>query len=89
MSINYNKLSKLETLCETDVIAPCDLALPTVPEQIISGSHDELDEYLGEVERSQILQALEKHRWNKTKTAKSLGMTLRALRYRLQKLNLT
>ncbi len=48
----------------------------------------QLDTYLVDVERNLIMQALERHKWNKTATAKSLGITLRALRYRLEKLGL-
>jgi two-component system response regulator PilR (NtrC family) len=36
-------------------------------------------------EKSAIMQALEKTRWNKTAAAKLLGLSLRQLRYRLQK----
>ncbi len=36
-------------------------------------------------EKSAILQALEKTRWNKTAAAKLLGLSLRQLRYRLEK----
>jgi len=36
-------------------------------------------------ERRRVLAALEQHRWNRTRAAESLGMTLRQLRYRLQK----
>jgi len=39
-------------------------------------------------ERQSIMQALEKTRWNKTAAAKLLGLSLRQLRYRLQKLNI-
>ena len=39
-------------------------------------------------ERARLLEALEKTRWNRTKAAQLLGMTLRALRYRLGKLGL-
>ncbi len=39
-------------------------------------------------ERQSIKQALEKTRWNKTAAAKLLGLSLRQLRYRLQKLNI-
>lgn len=48
----------------------------------------ELQSYLDEVERSRIIQALEQTRWNKTKAAKILGISFRALRYRLQKLEI-
>ncbi len=40
----------------------------------------------GEPSAAQILQVLEAHRWNRTRAAEALGMTLRQLRYRLAKL---
>jgi two-component system response regulator PilR (NtrC family) len=43
---------------------------------------------LAEQERRSIMQALEQTRWNKTAAAKLLGLTLRQLRYRLQKLDI-
>ncbi len=39
-------------------------------------------------EHQSIMQALEQTRWNKTAAAKLLGLSLRQLRYRLQKLNI-
>ncbi|MDG2278300.1 MAG: sigma-54 dependent transcriptional regulator [Pseudomonadales bacterium] len=47
-----------------------------------------LEEYLDGIERSIITHALESTRWNKTAAAKELGITFRALRYKLEKLNL-
>ncbi len=47
-----------------------------------------LDDYLLDVEREILCDALEKVRWNKTLAAKRLGITFRSLRYRLQKLGL-
>jgi two-component system response regulator PilR (NtrC family) len=44
-----------------------------------------LDEVLGEVERRLVLQALERSGGVRTQAAKLLGVTLRSLRYRLQK----
>jgi len=49
---------------------------------------ESLDSYLENVERSAIIDALEKTRWNKTAAAKLLGITFRALRYKLKKLEL-
>jgi len=49
---------------------------------------EDLDSLLVEVEREQILGALEKTRWNRTAAAKILGISFRALRYRLEKLGL-
>nr|MBP6490504.1 helix-turn-helix domain-containing protein [Thauera sp.] len=37
------------------------------------------------VERLRIIRALEQPRWNRSAAARMLGMTLRQLRYRLQK----
>lgn len=47
-----------------------------------------LNNYLDDLEKSAIVTALERNRWNKTATAKELGLTLRALRYRLKKLGI-
>ena len=41
-----------------------------------------------QVERQAIQQALEQTRYNKTAAARVLGITFRALRYRMQKLGL-
>jgi two-component system response regulator PilR (NtrC family) len=49
---------------------------------------ESLDSYLEKVERNAIIEALESTRWNKTAAAKALGITFRALRYKLKKLNL-
>ncbi|MDP7270014.1 MAG: helix-turn-helix domain-containing protein, partial [Gammaproteobacteria bacterium] len=40
------------------------------------------------IERDAIVKALEEARYNKTAAAKKLGLTLRALRYRIQKLGI-
>ncbi len=47
-----------------------------------------LEDYLEGIERKLITDALEATRWNKTAAAKNLGITFRALRYRLKKLGL-
>ncbi len=47
---------------------------------------ESLDTYLEKVERTAIVEALESTRWNKTAAAKLLGITFRALRYKLKKL---
>jgi two-component system response regulator PilR (NtrC family) len=47
-----------------------------------------LGEQLEDVERAAIIQALEQSRYNKTAAAKALGMTFRALRYRIKKLGI-
>lgn len=47
-----------------------------------------LDEYLQDVEKEILCNALEQAKWNKTLAAKHLGISFRSLRYRLQKLGL-
>lgn len=47
-----------------------------------------LPSYIEEIERNAIQQALQEHRYNKTKTAAALGITFRALRYKLKKLGI-
>jgi len=45
-----------------------------------------LPAYIENLERAAIQKALEDNRWNKTKAAAQLGITFRALRYKLKKL---
>ena len=47
-----------------------------------------LQEYLDGVEKAAILEALEKTRYNRTAAAKLLGITFRALRYRMERLGI-
>jgi two-component system response regulator PilR (NtrC family) len=90
-----NVLERAFTLCENEVIQSVDLHLPKAPDASVSGSNPaarveeaRLDEHLGDVERKIILDALEQSKWNRTVAARNLGLTLRALRYRLKKLGL-
>jgi len=53
-----------------------------------SGNRPALGEQLEDVERAAIVKALEAARYNKTAAAKALGMTFRALRYRIKKLGI-
>ena len=93
-----NILERAVTLCEDDVIEMGDLQLQDVEAATVASGNlaDEiaqrgdlpLEEFIGNIERDAILQALEETRYNKTAAAKKLGITFRALRYRLKKLNL-
>lgn len=49
---------------------------------------ESLESYLEDIEKNVIVEALEATRWNKTAAAKKLGITFRALRYKLKKLKL-
>ena len=92
-----NILQRAITLCDGNLITPEDLQLPQLEDQMLNENTENqiqekgdaaLDSYLGDIERQTILEALEKTRWNRTKAAKILGISLRALRYRLEKLGL-
>ncbi|MFD0739140.1 sigma-54-dependent transcriptional regulator [Lysobacter koreensis] len=47
-----------------------------------------LPSYISEIERAAIQHALQENRYNKTRTAAALGITFRALRYKLKKLGI-
>jgi two-component system response regulator PilR (NtrC family) len=51
-------------------------------------SKTSLEDYLEKIEKEALSRALEENRWNKTATAKHLGLSFRSLRYRLKKLGL-
>ena len=47
-----------------------------------------LTEYIDSLEREALIKTLEECRYNKTAAAKKLGITFRAMRYRLKKLGI-
>ena len=53
------------------------------------GIPESLPDYLDQIERDTIQRALEKTRYNRTAAARLLGITFRALRYRMQRLGLS
>ncbi|HCH0556629.1 TPA: hypothetical protein NKO30_006762, partial [Pseudomonas aeruginosa] len=53
-----------------------------------SDAEGPLPSYIEQMERAAIHKALEDNRWNKTKAAAQLGITFRALRYKLKKLGI-
>jgi two-component system, NtrC family, response regulator PilR len=67
-------------------------AAPPVAQRPSSSTTQPLPVALGPalqgVERDAIVRALEQNRYNKTATARALGMTFRALRYRIKKLGI-
>ena len=60
----------------------------TVEPAPLSRGDEPLEDYLQEIERQAITEALESCRWNKTAAAKKLGISFRALRYKLDKLGI-
>jgi two-component system response regulator PilR (NtrC family) len=99
-----NVLERAIALCEDGVIEPADLMLePAAPldeddEQEpleeddappgTTGNAVGLDDYISSIERDAIVKALKETRYNKTAAAKKLGITFRALRYKLKKLGI-
>jgi two-component system response regulator PilR (NtrC family) len=69
-----------------------DLHLTPPPEEADSalpaGDKWPLQDYLDRVERAAINEALEKTRYNRTAAAKLLGITFRAMRYRMERLGI-
>jgi two-component system response regulator PilR (NtrC family) len=65
------------------------LAPPLAPEEPAAPNAKwPLQEYLDRVEREAILEALGRTRFNRTAAAKILGITFRALRYRMERLGI-
>ena len=82
-----NILERALALCEGDIIEIADLQLPEIQASKIE-KQQSLGEMTQDLEKEQIASALEDNRWNQSATARALGMTLRQLRYRIEKLNL-
>lgn len=85
-----NILERAMTLCGSGQIDIDDIQLRPGPvtENEALGTGEPLEERLEDVERQAIVKALEQTRYNKTAAAKLLGISFRALRYRIKKLGL-
>ncbi len=91
-----NILERALTLCDGQEITLADLQLSDMPG--LDGEGDEalpeltedgsLDDYLEKIERAAIEKALAQTNQNKTAAAKLLGISFRALRYKLEKLGI-
>jgi two-component system, NtrC family, response regulator PilR len=99
-----NILERALAMAEDDQISAADLRLsqpgnsaraaaeaaPALPPGVvdIDPTCAALPSYIEQLERAAIQKALEENRWNKTRTAAQLGITFRALRYKLKKLGM-
>lgn len=84
-----NILERAMTLFEGNSISVDDLKLPK--ERISNNESSDnlmLDPALMQTEKEAIIKALEQTKYNKTAAAKLLGITFRALRYRIKKLGI-
>ena len=82
----------LSLAADTQQITAADLHLTPPPEEtdaaLPTGDKWPLQDYLDRVERAAINEALEKTRYNRTAAAKLLGITFRAMRYRMERLGI-
>ncbi|WP_108470913.1 sigma-54-dependent transcriptional regulator [Rhodanobacter thiooxydans] len=99
-----NILERAMAMCDGSTIEAADLMLPqrsarspqeaTIPGQppapvaAPASANGGLDDYISNLERTAIVKALEESRYNKTAAARKLGITFRALRYKLKKLGI-
>ena len=93
-----NILERAQTLCNGSEITTEDLQLRSAANDSSTGAmpavaggfngQESLEEYLEKVETAAIKDALAKTNQNKTAAAKLLGITFRALRYKLEKLGI-
>jgi two-component system response regulator PilR (NtrC family) len=91
-----NTLERAITLCDGNEIHASDLQLPIAERTSEStavttagpDTDESLDEYIARIEEMAIRDALARANQNKTAAAKLLGITFRALRYKLEKLGI-
>ncbi|BCK88599.1 transcriptional regulatory protein ZraR [Sideroxyarcus emersonii] len=89
-----NIIERSLALCQEGVIMPADLQLMPMSaaqtEEASGGAGKyPLTDYLDRIEREAILEALRQTHFNRTAAAKILGVTFRALRYRMERLSIT
>src|SRR5690349_4587936 len=82
----------LSLASDTHRVSADDLHLTPIAEEseysVTAGDKWPLQDYLDRVERAAINEALEKTRYNRTAAAKLLGITFRAMRYRMERLGI-
>jgi two-component system response regulator PilR (NtrC family) len=85
-----NILERAITLTTEGEISEQDIQLRPNTSAGVSGASAAapLGDHLEDIERDAIVKALEQSRYNKTAAAKALGMSFRALRYRIKKLGI-
>ncbi len=85
-----NILERAVALCGGTEIQPDDLRLAPArqADEAPAGGKSPLPDYLDRVEREAILEALATTHFNRTAAARLLGITFRALRYRMERLGI-
>jgi two-component system, NtrC family, response regulator PilR len=87
-----NILERAITLSTSGEVTATDIQLRPTPTGAVAIENPSggapLGDHLEDIEREAIMKALEQTRYNKTAAAKVLGMSFRALRYRIKKLGI-
>jgi len=93
-----NILERTLALCSDTEIGKEDLQLPHKAKEVpqiamikLPADVEQnlpLQDFLDRLERDSIVKALNENRYNRTKAAKILGITVRSLRYRMERLGL-
>ncbi|MBX3616922.1 sigma-54-dependent transcriptional regulator [Nitrosomonas sp.] len=96
-----NILERTLALCGEVQIGEAELQLPAAAREVKLSTPDiptaalpdpdsglPLQDYLDQLEKDSIVKALNLSRYNRTKAAKTLGITVRSLRYRMERLGL-
>ncbi len=83
----HNAMERAALLCRGDLILPEHLPARIRPGARIAAPGEAMDvQRLEAIEAQAVIQALQKHDFNRTATAKALGISRRALIYKLQRL---
>jgi two-component system response regulator PilR (NtrC family) len=83
-----NILERATALCEDNHITLDDLQLPD-QEPVNTNNQPNFETSSVNIEKDEVVKVLQQHRWNQSATARSLGITLRQLRYKMEKLGLS
>jgi two-component system, NtrC family, response regulator PilR len=91
-----NIIERALALCSDGLITPEDLQIHPAPEQLSLDVASDLptgkyvlQEYLDDVERRALLATLTQTYFNRTAAAKLLGLNLRTIRYRMERLGIS
>ena len=83
-----NVIERSVIFAENDVIESRDIGLIGVGGSALSGKDENLQDSLRAYEKEQIYRVLSKHDWNKTETAKALGVGLSSLYRKIDELDI-
>ncbi|MFC1578856.1 sigma-54-dependent transcriptional regulator [Pseudomonadota bacterium] len=86
--LQFSDAAPRQPAAASDSKTPAQTQPGTPPAPDMEAAYGDLEGYLANIEREVLSQALEETRWNRTATAKLLGISFRSLRYRLKKLGL-